>query len=145
MNYGASQADSTTSRVCSAACYECLLSYTNQNEHRFIDRNLIKDFLIQLKSSETFAISQQRNRLEQYEWLKKHIDPASPLEVQFLDYLYNSGYRLPDYAQFLPAPEIQVQPDFYYDRGDVPSVCIFVDGPSHDSPETKQHDSQLGK
>jgi hypothetical protein len=136
---------STATRACSAACYECLLSYTNQNEHRFIDRYLIKDFLMQLKLSETFAVSQQRSRQEQYKWLKKHIDPASPLEAQFLDYLYNSGYRLPDYAQFRPVPEIQVQPDFYYDRGDVPGVCIFVDGTSHDSSETKQHDSQLRK
>ena len=35
---------------CSAACYDCLLSYTNQLDHRHLDRNLIRDFLVALST-----------------------------------------------------------------------------------------------
>ena len=136
---------SAAQKACVAACYECLLSYTNQNEHRFIDRNIIKDFLVELKNGETVEIGQKRNRQEQYEWLKKNIDPISTLEAKFLEFLYSAGYKLPDFAQFRPTAEIMVQPDFYYDRGDMPGVCIFVDGPKHDSPEVTKHDNTVRK
>ena len=132
-------------KECVAACYECLLSYTNQNEHRFIDRNIIKDFLVELKNGETLEIGQKRNRQEQYEWLKKNVDPVSTLETKFLDFLHSSGYILPDFAQFRPTADIMVQPDFYYDRGDMPGVCIFVDGPKHNSSDALKHDSQIRK
>src|ERR1700724_1076596 len=33
---------------CVPACYECLLSYSNQLEHRRIDRHKIHDFLLEL-------------------------------------------------------------------------------------------------
>jgi hypothetical protein len=90
-------------------------------------------------------IGQKRNRQEQYEWLKKNIDPISTLEAKFLEFLYSAGYKLPDFAQFRPTAEIMVQPDFYYDRGDMPGVCIFVDGPKHDSPEVTKHDNTVRK
>ena len=38
-----------------------------------------------------------------------------------------------------------VQPDFYFDRGDMPGVCIFVDGPKHDSPDAIKHDNKVRK
>ena len=33
---------------CEAACYDCLLSYTNQPDHQLVDRMLIRDYLHQL-------------------------------------------------------------------------------------------------
>jgi hypothetical protein len=43
------------SERCSAACYDCVLSYTNQLDHRHLDRNLIRVFLFSLTKSETTA------------------------------------------------------------------------------------------
>jgi superfamily II DNA/RNA helicase len=125
---------------CSAACYECLLSYANQNEHRFIDRYVIKDFLTELALSKTERTTKERSRQEQYEWLKTKTDPGSTLETAFLDYLYSNGHNLPSTAQFQPSNEVYVQADFYYDRGNIPGVCIFVDGPSHDPADAQQRD-----
>jgi hypothetical protein len=93
----------------------------------------------------TIILNQARTRQEQYEYLKKHIDPVSSLETDFLDYLYNANIKLPDYAQYRPIEEIYIQPDFYYERGGVPGICVFVDGPSHDSDEVKKQDTILRK
>jgi hypothetical protein len=30
---------------CPAACYDCLLSYSNQQDHRYLDRTLIGEYL----------------------------------------------------------------------------------------------------
>jgi very-short-patch-repair endonuclease len=35
-----------------------------------------------------------------------------------------------------------VQPDFYYDRDGMPGVCVFVDGPHHDSRQQAAHDRE---
>jgi hypothetical protein len=47
----------------------------------------------------------------------------------FLDPLYESKLHLPDFAQHTPVADIFVQPDFYYQRGTVSGICIFIDGP----------------
>jgi hypothetical protein len=36
---------------CEAACYNCLMSYYNQMDHRLLDRQSIKDFLLTLAGS----------------------------------------------------------------------------------------------
>lgn len=130
-------------RTCSVACYECLLSYANQNEHRFIDRHIVRDYLLDLATSKTEVLTRERSRDAQYEWLKDKVDPASTFELSFLDYLHKNGHKLPSFAQYQPSSEIYVQADFYYDRGKIPGVCVFVDGPTHDHPEAKEHDNQV--
>lgn len=65
------------------------------------------------------------------------------LEHEFLAFLYGHGLRLPDRAQNRPAPDIPVQPDFYYDREGRPGVCVFVDGPHHDQPRQREADERL--
>jgi len=50
---------------------------------------------------------------------------------------------LPDKAQTQPSTEIFVQPDFYYERGGIPGVCVFVDGPVHDNPSTVANDGRV--
>jgi very-short-patch-repair endonuclease len=35
-----------------------------------------------------------------------------------------------------------VQPDFYYGRDGIPGVCVFVDGPHHDSQQQAAHDRE---
>jgi hypothetical protein len=72
---------------CAAACYDCLLSYSNQFDHRYIDRHLVREYLLQLTASTTAPASGQRSYAEQYRWLCERVDPASELERQLLDHL----------------------------------------------------------
>jgi very-short-patch-repair endonuclease len=68
---------------------------------------------------------------EQYAWLRERTDPASSFERAFLDHLLERTLRLPDFAQHTPADDVFLQPDFYYRRGAVPAICVFIDGPHH--------------
>ena len=127
-------------RKCTVACYECLLSYANQLEHRLLDRRPVREFLLQLSRGSVLQEREGRSREGQYRWLRGITDPRSGFERRFLDYLYEAGYRLPDTAQNRPDPEVATQPDFYYERGAVPGVCIFVDGSDHDDPVRMERD-----
>ncbi|MGH8014194.1 MAG: helicase-related protein [Candidatus Binataceae bacterium] len=128
---------------CGPACYECLLSYSNQLEHRRIDRRKIRGFLLELTKSRLVETKGGRTRDEQYKWLAESVDPASTFEREFLSRLYKDGHRLPDFAQYQPTSEVHVQADFYYERDGVPGICVFVDGPHHDSPTQAAHDEQV--
>ena len=68
---------------CSRACYDCLLSYSNQPAHPLIDRHLIREFLLTLLKSTTKKKS-ERSREEQYAWLEERRDQNSTLERDFL-------------------------------------------------------------
>jgi hypothetical protein len=116
---------------CPAACYDCLLSYANQLDHRHLDRHRVCDFLLRLARSEPVKLA-GRSYDEQRAWLRERTDPASSFERALLDHLYEKRLRLPDLARCTLEPEIFLQPDFYYRRGTLPGVCIFVDGPQHD-------------
>jgi len=128
---------------CGPACYECLLSYSNQLQHRLIDRHKIRDFLLAAARSRLVEHMAGRTRDEQYQWLRERVDPASSFERAVLDYLYKEGHRLPDLTQHRPTEQVMVQTDFYYDRGAVPGVCVFVDGPHHDDPDQARHDKEV--
>jgi hypothetical protein len=129
-------------RRCVAACYECLLSYSNQLDHRRLDRFAVREFLIALASSRVEFVT-ERPRAEQLAWLLDRTDPASNDERKFLEFLHDGGFRLPDDAQNRPADGLYVQPDFYYERKDRPGVCVFVDGPDHDAPMQAEADRRL--
>lgn len=132
---------------CSHACYDCLLSYSNQPFHPSIDRHLVRKFLLALLKSKTEKIT-QRSRDEQYAWLEERRDKDSTLEGEFLKYLYNSGRRLPDRAQYRPEPEVYAEADFYFERDGLPGVCVFCDGSAHDDLQRRESDlrerSKLG-
>ena len=132
----------TEIEACAIACYECLLTYSNQLEHRRIDRHLIRDYLHLLASATTIP-ERERSPDEQYRWLARLVDPNSSLEREFLRFLRDNRLRLPDNAQNRPAPEVHVQSDFYYDRENRPGVCVFVDGPHHDGLEQQHRDRQV--
>jgi hypothetical protein len=131
------------SERCSAACYDCLLSYTNQLDHRHLDRNLIRAFLFALTTCEVTPSDSARNRDEHLAWLRERVDPASECERRVLDLLAAEGFRLPDYAQHCPEPDLPVQVDFYYTRDGVPGVCMFVDGSAHAALPQADYDRQL--
>jgi hypothetical protein len=134
------QPDPAWESRCARACYDCLLSYSNQQEHRHLDRHWIRDYLRLLTSSEAMERTGARSYDDQYRWLLERTDPHSSLERQVLDRLYRYKGRLPDLAQHRPADDVPAQTDFYYQREGLPGVCVLVDGPSHDAPEQATRD-----
>ena len=122
---------------CVRSCYDCLLSYSNQRDHSRLNRHLIRDILLALASGRVQRETQGRPYDEQYQWLWERTDPASELERKFLRHLYETGRKLPDYAQ-TKLQDVFVQPDFYYKQG----VCIFCDGSVHDVREVSRRDRE---
>jgi hypothetical protein len=128
---------------CTAACYDCLLSYSNQPDHRYLDRHKVREFLLALFRSEAAPVANGPTYEEHYRRLLGLIDPASSFERAFLEYLYKNELRLPDHAQHTPAADIPVQPNFYYERNGIPGVCIFIDGPQHEEPAQAELDRTM--
>jgi len=119
------------------ASYDDLLSYYNQRHHKIIDRHYIKDALeklrisqIELQSNSGFASYE-----DQYESLRRGLDPNSSTETRFLEYLHQNGFRLPDFAQ-KRTDGLFIQPDFYYE----PRIWVFCDGTPHDDPIVRADD-----
>jgi very-short-patch-repair endonuclease len=121
--------------TCSRACYECLLSYTNQLDHQRLNRHLIKEALDRLSRSVTLAKSMGRTYEEHYRWLRSLTDSRSELERRFIDRLFQTKRRLPDDAQRELA-DYPAIPDFFYE----PNVCVYCDGAVHDQREQRQKD-----
>lgn len=128
---------------CRVACYDCLLSYSNQTDHRHLDRHKVHDFLFALSRCEAAPVTNGARYEEQYARLLNLIDPGSSLERDVLRHLYEHELRLPDHAQHTPADGIAVQPDFYYERNGIPGICVFVDGPHHDDAKQVERDRSV--
>ncbi|PLS68011.1 MAG: hypothetical protein CV045_10315 [Cyanobacteria bacterium M5B4] len=123
---------------CVKACYECLLSYSNQLDHALLDRHSIRDFLEKLRSSEIERHLQEMSREEHYQMLLAQTDPNSDFERQVLQEIYNSNLKLPDQAQYFIA-EANIKPDFVYLTE---KFAIFCDGSVHNSAEQRKKDQQ---
>jgi Lhr-like helicase len=121
---------------CVQACYECLLSYTNQLEARFLDRRAIRDLLRQLTTCQVRPRINSRSYEEHLASLRSQTQSA--FEREFLDFLAQNGYRLPDDAQ-KSIQEPRCIADFFY----APNVLVFCDGPPHDTPGQRRIDDHL--
>lgn len=121
---------------CERACYDCLLSYSNQLDHSVIDRHSVADLLLALSRATVAAGAGGRNRAEQRDLLKNLSD--SSLERAFVEWLDDHGYRLPDRAQ-ITVTEARARPDLVYDLAGSP-VAVFLDGPVHDSDRQRERD-----
>jgi len=124
---------------CAVACYDCLMSYTNQRDHPILNRHLIRDALLRLTNAITQPLSAGRTYEEHYIWLLERLDPSSDLERRFLDHLYRTSRKLPDSAQ-KTIPGHYVQADFYYEEH---AACVFCDGSVHDQPEVRERDQRV--
>ena len=124
---------------CARACYDCLLTYSNQRDHSILNRYLVKDTLLKLAQSTIQRGYATRSYEEQYNWLRQQTDSLSQLEKDFLDQLYREGRRLPDFAQ-KHLPDYMTIPDFYYEEH---YACVFCDGSVHDEPTQKLKDEQI--
>ncbi|MDE0115764.1 MAG: DEAD/DEAH box helicase [bacterium] len=114
---------------CEAACYDCLMSYSNQGDHALLDRRLAIEYLAPLTRGAAFARDEHDAGLAE--------SAESGLEQQFLSFLERGGYRRPDRAQVY-FETAQTRPDFVYDEA---CAVIYVNGPHHDYPERAARDA----
>ena len=124
---------------CGRACYECLLDYGNQPDHKDLNRELIRDFLADLARAECRPAGGAGSRAERLAALRKRCD--SRLEERWLDQVDTLGLRLPSDAQYR-IPGYPAQPDFFY-RDAV--AAVYIDGPPHDTPHQIREDDAATK
>jgi ATP-dependent helicase YprA (DUF1998 family) len=124
---------------CEAACYDCLMSYSNQMSHALLDRHAIHEHLMALTAARTEASSTHLPRSEQLTRLRRLCE--SDLERNFLDLLERRGHRLPTHAQ-QRIEDAGTRPDFAYLTDSIKAV-IYVDGPHHDHPERQMRDCEF--
>jgi very-short-patch-repair endonuclease len=120
---------------CEAACYDCLLSYTNQPDHPLVDRALIAEYLQELAGGTVATSPGPKPRGEHLDALSRQA--GSDLERDWLELVASRGYRLPDRAQALMA-DAGTRPDFVYDDS---HVAVYVDGPHHLYPHREARDA----
>lgn len=111
---------------CGRACYECLLDYVNQPDHKDLDRGLIRSLLSALSHSECRPAGGAGSRGERMAALRARCD--SQLEKRWLDMVDGLLLRPPSDAQY-KIPGYYTQPDFFYREY---NAAIYIDGPPHD-------------
>lgn len=125
-----------TKEDCGAACYDCMMSYSNQREHELLDRHLIRDLLLQLAAAEVHPAPAEVPRAEHLTRLKR--TAGSGLDIRWLDWLDTCQLRLPSRGQTL-IEQCHTRPDFLYDDQ---QTAVYIDGPPHEFPERKDRDRQ---
>ncbi len=121
---------------CVAACYDCLLSYTNQPDHQRIDRMFLPDLLRPWLRARVETSPAHQPREQVFGQLLRLC--TSELERQWLTKLYEEGYHLPDQAQTTLAAA-GCRPDFLYSNPNQ-RVAIFVDAPHHRQAQQRARD-----
>jgi superfamily II DNA/RNA helicase len=121
---------------CEAACYDCLLSYSNQRDHKLLDRQAIKQILLDLAASTVTAAPGSAPPDEHLGILRQRCD--SDLERDWLDLLSVQRRRLPSHCQKFVA-NARCRPDFLY-GGE--QAAVFIDGPHHDQPDVRAEDEE---
>jgi very-short-patch-repair endonuclease len=126
----------TAKEDCEAACYDCLLSYTNQPDHELLDRTSIGDILRRVASGTVRVSTGPLTRAAHLDQLLRRCE--TELERQWLRFLEERNCRLPSHAQSR-IDECNTRPDFLYKD----LYCaVYVDGPHHEFPERFQRDRQ---
>lgn len=121
---------------CEAACYDCLMSYANQRDHRLLDRQVIREILLDLTQATVVASPTRLPRAEHFKRLMNLC--GSSLEKKWLQYVEDHNLHLPSHGQRL-ITECQTRPDFYYEDH---FLAIYVDGPIHKFPDRHERDQR---
>jgi superfamily II DNA/RNA helicase len=119
---------------CVRACYDCLLSYSNQTLHEQISRHLVRDLMLKLASAQVKKApvpNQERDQPERVRLpLPAQPDSGSP-EEKFTTWLRDNGYRAPDgFGEEVAG----VCPDLIYRQGHR-GAAVFFDDTSRDAHE----------
>ena len=121
---------------CEAACYDCLMTYSNQRDHLLLDRHAIRPLLEGLRDASVGLSPAPLPRAVHLARLKRLCD--SQLEERWLDYVDQRGLRLPSRAQVL-IESCGTRVDFMYDDE---FTVVYVDGPPHEYPERQARDRE---
>jgi len=121
---------------CEAACYDCLMSYTNQPDHALLDRQLVRGLLDELRRAAVHPGPTQAPREAHRERLKRLC--RSDLERAWVDFLDSRGLALPTFTQRV-IEGCGAEPDFFYPDH---MAAIYVDGPPHDHPDRQLRDEE---
>lgn len=120
--------------ICEAACYDCLMTYSNQMDHKLLDRKRICDLLLRLVSAKVQVSVSRAPRAVHLEGLMRQCQ--SDLERAWLRFLEERNLRLPSHAQrHLEA--CKTRPDFFYEES---QTAVYIDGPHHEYPERQARD-----
>ena len=122
---------------CEAACYDCLMSYSNQHDHLKLNRFGIRDILLSFAYAETRTSSVSEPRDEHFKKLLE--DCESDLERKWLKFIDDHDLPLPEEGQHLISDPM-TRTDFFYARK---NTVIYVDGPQHDIPQQQAKDEDL--
>ena len=121
---------------CESACYDCLMGYYNQRDHEFLDRMLVKEYLLPNGRLGRQSLVRRSVTVRQYQRLVNLTD--SGLERGFLKHVYDGEYRLPSDAQRM-FDQCHTRPDFIYDEQ---RTVVYIDGPHHQYPERAERDAR---
>ena len=119
---------------CEAACYYCLMNYSNQRDHMLLDRQSIRDLLLELMNANIEISSVDLPREDHMQSLLNRCD--SELEKKWLNFLLDNGYSLPTKGQYYFS-DIQTRADFIYEDK---HAVVYIDGPHHDYEDRKRLD-----
>jgi hypothetical protein len=131
-------ASETSKPACSTACYDCLMSYGNQRDHKHLDRNVAKELLRMLLDSELQTSQGPLTREEKMSDLLSRCD--SDLERDWLRFIDAHKGHLPTTSQYI-VETAQCKPDFIY-RVQSVSVAVFIDGSHHDEAAIQLRDEK---
>jgi very-short-patch-repair endonuclease len=122
---------------CEAACYDCLMSYSNQPDHGLLDRKLIQPVLSLLAQAHVATAPAASTRAEHLERLLKLA--GSELERDWLRFVDARDHHLPTGAQELIA-QAGTKPDFVYRDH---YTVIYIDGPVHQYADRHRRDDEV--
>jgi ATP-dependent helicase YprA (DUF1998 family)/serine/threonine protein kinase len=128
---------------CEAACYDCLMSYANQQDHRLLDRHAIRDLLLKLAQAEVQATTPPPTATSPEDAplddllarLPAQADGSETIAHRWLRFMAARGYQVPPQA-YAPVVACGAQPDFLYEGY---PAAIYVDG---DDPTRRARDSE---
>jgi ATP-dependent helicase YprA (DUF1998 family)/very-short-patch-repair endonuclease len=151
-------------QTCAVACYECLLSYSNQPDHQRLDRRRAVPLLRQLAGATVTELPDDLAEVPATSApapgtgprARTDGPPARPtsqdgrdrlatqaesqLEQRFIDWLAEQQLRIPQRGERLEVGGLRTTPDFWFqDR----QLVIYVDGPPHDFADRQQRDAEV--
>ena len=126
---------------CEAGCYRCLLSYYNQPDHSHIDRREVAmlELLCRLTHAERKDLATPSRARDSFEEMMNAC--TSSLEKEWLKFLKEADYHLPDRAQPYLS-EYNTRADFSFGHS---QTLIYIDGPVHRNKPQKRHDAKISQ
>jgi superfamily II DNA/RNA helicase len=122
--------------ACATSCYNCICNFFNQRDHKLFDRQVVKEFLLNLASTSSIQISQDENVMFD-SYMQKAV---SSLEKSVLQLIKGSSLKLPTEMHKIVVKDGEpiAESDLYYE----PKICVFIDGPDHDKEHIKLDDER---